>query len=374
MLDTRLNNAVLRGEIDNTRRGLTRITLWLKAIAEPLSINLEGDCLSDLAGSHLTFTNKAPVEETIALDFSALKTGHVGEITASDRMFTTEEVDGSNSSTQSPSTKRNLLRLEFFCDIGRFILESSDFVCNLEKKVWTLDPAEEFAQSASNASLWQQHIASSSVYKGERSLEAYADLYDEISLRFADSLEFDQHESYLMGWDGILSILAEENGSPTGFEQIEDPNLDSLPEQIEAYLTEELESGEALFTEWLETKETHPVLESLADLSEDLYLLSAQKVVPQGRGFLALIQTLQEIEIDLKSTLSREPSQLSLTQPPLLNYRKPLGQMVLCLTQLSHLFKITETSAGRRELIFIRDIMLDLRDDISELRFEVNNL
>lgn len=51
----RIHEHVLRREIDNRARGRVTGRIWLAGVAEPLALELEGDCHPDLAGGVLTF-------------------------------------------------------------------------------------------------------------------------------------------------------------------------------------------------------------------------------------------------------------------------------------------------------------------------------
>lgn len=56
----RLEDAVVRGEIDNSIEGRTTGRVWLLGRDEPLVLDLDGDCWRDLAGTRLTFENPQP--------------------------------------------------------------------------------------------------------------------------------------------------------------------------------------------------------------------------------------------------------------------------------------------------------------------------
>ena len=90
----RLNQLILHGELDNTTKGVVTGRVWLAGKASPLEFNLKGDCLRDLAGRKLYFTNRKPQlkaftdEEiqAVAKSISTEQTGVVGDITASRRV------------------------------------------------------------------------------------------------------------------------------------------------------------------------------------------------------------------------------------------------------------------------------------------------
>ncbi len=79
----RIDEAVIRGEIDNTVEGRTTGRIWLAGRDEPLTLMLVGDCWRDLAGTRLRFENPSPkaVPDSAALE--ANQTGIVGDMTAS---------------------------------------------------------------------------------------------------------------------------------------------------------------------------------------------------------------------------------------------------------------------------------------------------
>ena len=56
----RIHEHILRGELDNRTRGRVVGKVWLAGVAEPLVLELAGDCHPDLAGCVLTFENPAP--------------------------------------------------------------------------------------------------------------------------------------------------------------------------------------------------------------------------------------------------------------------------------------------------------------------------
>ena len=58
----RIDESVVRGEIDNRVKGVVRGRLWLKGVEEPVQLQLSGNAHRDLAGCLLTFKNsKLPV-------------------------------------------------------------------------------------------------------------------------------------------------------------------------------------------------------------------------------------------------------------------------------------------------------------------------
>ena len=48
----RLDNCVVRGELDNRIPGRVSGMLWLNGVAKPVELELKGDTMRDLAGEH----------------------------------------------------------------------------------------------------------------------------------------------------------------------------------------------------------------------------------------------------------------------------------------------------------------------------------
>lgn len=57
----RIEEQIVRGEIDNRTPGLVTGKLWLVGREEPINLKLEGNPWRDLAGHLLNFTNPDPI-------------------------------------------------------------------------------------------------------------------------------------------------------------------------------------------------------------------------------------------------------------------------------------------------------------------------
>ncbi|MGA8482572.1 MAG: hypothetical protein WB696_31765, partial [Chthoniobacterales bacterium] len=60
----RIEENVVRGEIDNRTFGRVHGKVWLTGCDNPLVLELTGNCHKDLAGCMLTFTNPVPKSES----------------------------------------------------------------------------------------------------------------------------------------------------------------------------------------------------------------------------------------------------------------------------------------------------------------------
>ena len=80
----RIEESVVRGEIDNRMKGVVRGRLWLEGVAEPVKLQLTGNAHRDLAGCLLKFKNsKAPLPMRRDMAFAAEQHGSIGDLTAS---------------------------------------------------------------------------------------------------------------------------------------------------------------------------------------------------------------------------------------------------------------------------------------------------
>ena len=137
----RFHEHILRGELDNTVRGRVTGRIWLAGIAEPMTLDLRGDCAPDLAGCVLTFENPAPVAMNTRPP-AAQQRGVAGEITAArkvrvydvplEKAFEILDAGG-----QPPSHVADALIIEWFsprCGIFRF--ETSEFRLTVSGAAW----------------------------------------------------------------------------------------------------------------------------------------------------------------------------------------------------------------------------------------------
>ena len=78
----RIDEQVVRGEIDNRTRGKTTGRIWFVGRAEPVTLTLDGNPWRDLAGHVLRFSNPAP-KPGLPEGLADEQRGSVGDITAS---------------------------------------------------------------------------------------------------------------------------------------------------------------------------------------------------------------------------------------------------------------------------------------------------
>jgi hypothetical protein len=146
----RIHENLIRGEIDNRIKGVVTGTLWLKGMAKPVKLELQGNACPDLAGCVLKFKNPTkafPVRKRPA--FNPVQRGRIGNLTASQkvRVFTIPDREAFamlDRGEKPPERLANVLYLEWFSEgNGRVVVESADFELEISPPEWRLTAAEE---------------------------------------------------------------------------------------------------------------------------------------------------------------------------------------------------------------------------------------
>ena len=173
----RIDESVVRGEIDNRKKGEVHGRLWLEGRAEPVMLELTGNAWPDLAGCLLTFTNRlSPVQQPHLTGFDLLQRGSIGDLTASRkvRVFdvpTEEAYLMCKRGKKPPEHLANCLYLEWFSERnGRVVIESTDYELTISAPEWRLTKDEDeqrardaaaglggFMQTLTDAIEQQQH-------------------------------------------------------------------------------------------------------------------------------------------------------------------------------------------------------------------------
>ncbi len=152
----RVDEAVIRGEIDNRTRDRVTGRIWFTGRPDPVVLELTGNCWRDLAGRRLEFTNPRP--KPGALDgFVAVQKGVVGDITASRKVKVPEipmDQIGEYYAAKKPFPWHwgNSLYLEWFSERnGRVVIETASFELKVvSEAVWEMSEAEEEEQRRAN--------------------------------------------------------------------------------------------------------------------------------------------------------------------------------------------------------------------------------
>ncbi len=250
----RIDEAVIRGEIDNTLEGKTTGRLWLTGREEPVKLSLDGDCWRDVAGARLTFENPTPQPNTDTEHLPDEQTGMVGDITASlkCRIATIPFEEASvrqAAGDDIPFHWRNSLYLEWFAEpFGRVLIESTDFRLTISDRVWDMDEDAEEAQKLANLHAMRDFITSiirrrdadvrrhvdseADEFEWEERLkesDRLSDAYQEVLEKYMDDPECERKEAFVMGWDGLLDALAERD------EDEMEPDEDEFDEDISSF-------------------------------------------------------------------------------------------------------------------------------------------
>jgi hypothetical protein len=242
----RIEQAVVRGVIDNTVEGRTTGQIWLAGCEAPLELELDGDCWRDLAGTRLQFENPNPQPGPETAGLAVLQRGVIGDMTASkkckvptvseDECERLEEED-----EEIPCEWHNTLYLEWFSEFnGRVVIESSSFILTISDHEWELDEDAEAAQKLANLNSMRDFMAlviqrrdvdgPDAEPTGEldefaweerlKESDRLTDAYQEVLEKYLDDEDCERKEAFVMGWDGLLDALAEREEA--GF----DPDFD----------------------------------------------------------------------------------------------------------------------------------------------------
>ena len=249
----RIEDAVVQGEIDNTVEGHTTGHIWLLDRDEPLILSLNGDCWRDLAGTRLQFENPAPkaLPDSESLDIDQL--GIIGDMTASlrRRVPTVDEEelqDLFDLKQEIPFEWRNTLYLEWFSEInGRVVIESANFALTISPHEWEMDEDAENAQKLANMNSMRDFMAQvigrsesqGADQNAATELDEYAweerlkesdrltEAYQEVLEKYVEDVDCEQKEAFVMGWDGLLDALADQDeADEEGFDYESDESLE----------------------------------------------------------------------------------------------------------------------------------------------------
>jgi hypothetical protein len=263
----RLHDWISKGEIDNRQRGRVRGCVWLIGREEPITLDLSGNCLRDLAGCFVKFENpqtKSAVNKSVdpstALRTSLAKrqSGVAGEITASRkvRVFDVpveEALRLTREGKTPPEHMGNCFYLEWFSEAnGRVVIESTDYKIDISAPEWTLSPEEEQAQTAATHQALRDWLDRIDAPRGEepaefdpneekpldefgyekfmRESDARTDKYMELLEKYEGHPDQERIVAREMGWTWLEEALeADERGALPPREEIELPPLEPNP-------------------------------------------------------------------------------------------------------------------------------------------------
>jgi hypothetical protein len=257
----RIEENVIRGEIDNLTAGRVYGRVWLAGRNDPLVLELTGNCHKDLAGCRLTFTNPAPKADS-RITLAADQRGAVGDMTAARKVRVIEDFDylAMKRGQKFPEHLANCLYLEWFSEAnGRVVIESTTYEISVSEPVWRLTPDEEIRQHEANTDAMRsfmeraagaldprEEAAYDGTPKDEFEWELFLRASDrrttklgELMEKYHDHPDRDRVIAREMGWTAIEEMLdaeaefggEEEPDDPgdAGFEESEPVEMDEDP-------------------------------------------------------------------------------------------------------------------------------------------------
>lgn len=161
----RIDEQVVKGEIDNRTRGRVIGRLWMHGREEPVTMELMGDPWRDLAGHLLKFTNPEPKAGDLT-GFSAFQEGVAGDITASRKVrvpdCSMEELMACYAAKKEfPWHWGNSFYFEWFSSTnGRVVIETTSYQLELDAEpAWTMTEEEEESQRMANQNAMTEFMA-----------------------------------------------------------------------------------------------------------------------------------------------------------------------------------------------------------------------
>ncbi len=388
----RIDEAVTRGEIDNRVEGRTIGRIWLCGRAEPLILNLIGDCLRDLAGTRLRFENPDPSALPDGDTLDSDQAGIVGDMTASikNKVATVDEEEMNRlyeSKSEIPFEWRNTLYLEWFSEInGRVLIETTSYQMEISAHEWEMDEDAEEAQKLANLNAMRDFMAqvirrrepSAEEMESSDELDEFAweerlkesdrlsDAYQEVLEKYMEDGDSEQKEAFVMGWDGLLDAMAERDEAGAGsFSEEEEIAFD--PDEDE----DEDEDDFAEIDDMDFDDDDHPLqikAQELAMRAMDV----VQRDAGQGTPGYLLVSNLLQVSGKLAGALNGRSS----------GYEPETGYVLAvlkrCLSWLNEavgacqeLMSAEEDPDQLAALAHLRSSAFEIRDCITELRREL---
>ncbi len=398
----RIDEAVARGEIDNTAEGRTTGLIWLAGRAEPLKLLLVGDCWRDLAGTRLKFENPSPVACEEANSLASNQVGVVGDMTASRKVRVSLDGGDRWNGLERPNARyewRNTLSLEWFSEAnGRVVIEAADFHMEISHHEWQMDEDAEEAQKLANLNAMRDFMA---LVIGRRApaapgmettgeLDEYAweerlkesdrltDAYQEVLEKYMEDPDSERKEAFAMGWDGLLDALAEREEAELGGYAEED--ADHVFGVGGCFEDEDEEDGQDYGGEDgchddcgipFDEDDSHPLQARAQDVARRAVDLAAQEAGP-GSASYRLLNNLLQVSGKLAGALNGRGS----------GYEPETGFVLAvlkrCLNWLNEAVGAcnelleTETDPDQRAAYErLRRSAFEIRDGIVELRREL---
>ncbi len=220
---------ITRGVIDNTTRGVTRLTFWGIDGGEPIDFILEGNCLRDIAGCRVSFTNRQTAqnqsEEHPVL--ARMRSHAHGPVQAGDITLSRRIPEQDNRRALS-----NQLSIELFVEREtRLLIETADFEYDISLPQWEMSWQEANSQAFLNMEALRDHVAYNvAKFQGpalqlihEEKLpscswdtrlnraEAYMAIHPTIRAKYCHEINGQLSEAYVMDRTDLLNQMAAED-------------------------------------------------------------------------------------------------------------------------------------------------------------------
>jgi hypothetical protein len=277
----RIEDNVVRGEIDNRVHGRVEGKIWLADRSEPVVLSLTGNCHQDLAGCKITFTNPRPKSDSNGT-LSTDQEGLVGDITAARkvRVFEPSDYLALEEGKPSPAQMANCFYLEWFSQTnGRVVIESVHYQMTVSEPLWQLSAEEEVEQHEANRRAMREfvdRIAGAPDPKAEAAYQGSPkDEFEwELFLRAADrrTTKFGEWMEKYMDSPDRNRIVAQEMGWSENDEMSDAEEESDQEETVGDF--ENADAAEPYVEEFAERPLRHPLVERLIERSTQLFRLT----------------------------------------------------------------------------------------------------
>jgi hypothetical protein len=375
----RIDEVLVRGEIDNSVEGKTTGWLWLLGRAEPITLDLIGDCWRDLAGARLKFRNRDPKPGRSA-DLEKIQKGVVGDMTASRKVrvpdcSADEFAARSAAGEDVPMVWKNTLYIEWFSDAdGRVVIETTDFDVGLSDPEWGMDADAENAQKLANMQAMRDFLDKmigrrepkregeklrDDEFEWEQRLkesDRLTDAYQEVMEKYMDDPDAEMKEAFVMGWDGLLDAMASEAEG----KEVEMPDWKREPSEVaeasESWKEEDDE--EELF-------KAHPLQEEAQELamrSYDLVREDSRDSSDASEMTGALMKVAAKLAGALNGTYEREAGYVLAILKRCVSWQND------ALAACGRMVEVETDNDKARALEALRDEVFSLRQKMTDLR------
>ena len=397
----RLDEAIEHGLIDNTVPGTTTGKIWLCGRDEPLILSLDGDCWRDMAGAVLEFENPDPQHDAEAISLDTEQAGIIGDMTASRKArvptIDEDEIDQFlQEGKEIPCNWSNILYLEWFSEInGRVLIEVTGFSLKISDREWEMDADEEEAQKLANLGAMRDFLAQvisridpdeeeTAVKSGEQAelseseweerlkeSDRLTDAYQEVLEKYMEDPECERKEAFVMGWDGLLSSMADREESGEDFDDYDDEDDDEEDTASAWKLGGENDEDDDGLEPW-DAEGSHPLQVSAQEVAMRAFSLVGR----DGRQDSAqekLVSHLMQVNAKLGGILQIQEGEMEPEAGFVLAVLKRcLNWLNEAISACGDLIETESDPDHKAALEHLRADIFSIREGIIELRQELN--